>query len=93
MYPAYHSNTGEGMGQQDALESLFPVSFFLQVLGIEFFQEGYITIQRENPFPWPVKLSYRGVIIERGKHRTTIFRPGKEPVILTGPDKFQLALD
>ncbi len=92
MYPAYHARTGEGMGQKDSLESLFPVRFFLQVLGIEFLEDRYITIQGENPFPWPVKLSYRGVIIERGKHQTTIFRPGKELITLTGPDKFQLDL-
>ncbi len=92
MYPAYHAETGQGSGQNDTLESLFPVSFFLQVLGIQFVQDRSLIIKNQNPFPWPVKLKFRGVIIECGKDQTTIFRPGQEPITLTGQEIFQLDL-
>ena len=92
-FPGYGVNTGKGIGLKDSLESLFPVKFFLQVLGINFFQDGRFTIAGKNPFSWPVTLKYRGLIIIRGIDQTTIIRPGKETIILTDPDLFQFDLD
>ncbi len=92
-FPGYRVNTGEGIGLKDSLESLFPVRFFLQVLGVNFFQDGRLTIAGKNPFPWPVTLKYKGLKIIRESGQTTIIRSGKETLILTDTDLFQLDLD
>lgn len=92
LFPGFKVKTGEGTGQKDDLESLFPVGFFLQVLGIQFFQDTKLTIEGKNPFPWPVKLRYRGLTIMREEDQTVIIRPGKETITLTDHDKFQLDL-
>ncbi len=91
-FPGYGVNTGQGMGAEDSLESLFPVKFFLEVLGIGILQDNQLTIEGKNPFPWPVTLRYRGLVIRREKNQTTIIRPGKDTITLTGPEKFQLDL-
>ncbi len=51
MYPAYHAETGQGSGQNDILESLFPVSFFLEVLGVQFIQDRSLIIKISKSFP------------------------------------------
>jgi hypothetical protein len=92
MYSAYHAETGKGSGQIDTLESLFPVSFFLDVLGVQFIQDRSLIIKCQNPFPWPVKLHFRGVIIKCGKDQTTIFRPGQDTITLTSHEEIKLDL-
>ncbi len=91
-FPGYGVNSGQGMGAEDSLESLFPVKFFLEVLGIGILQDNQLTIGGKNPFPWPVTLKYRDLVIRRGKNQTTIIRPGKDTITLTGPEKFLLDL-
>ncbi len=92
-YPSYEISTGQGLGLKDSLESLFPIRFFLQVLGIEILQNEVLSIEGKNPFPWPVKLRYRGMEIRRDKRQTTIIRPGKDTLTLTDLEKIQIKLD
>jgi len=91
-FPGYGVNTVQGMGAEDSLESLFPVKFFLEVLGIGILQDGQLTIEGKNPFPWTVTLRYRDLVIRREKNQTTIIRPGKDTITLRGSKKFQLDL-
>ena len=92
-FPGYRVNTGEGIGLKDSLESLFPVRFFLQVLGVNFLHNDRLTIAGKNPFPWPVTLKYKDLEIIRESGQTTIIRSGKETLFLTETDPFQLDLD
>ncbi len=92
-FPGYGIKTGHGLGLKDSLESLFPVRFFLQVLGIEIDQNDILTIEGENPFDWPVTLRYRGLEIRRKKRQTTIIRPGKDTITLTDPEKIRIDLN
>ncbi len=92
-FPGYGIKTGQGLGLKDSLESLFPVRFFLHVLGIEILHNDILTIEGKNPFPWPVTLRYRGLEIRREKRQTIIIRPGKETLTLTDPEKFQIDLN
>ena len=91
-FPGYRVDTGQGLGVSDSLESLFPVKFFLEVLGIGLVQDRHLTIEGKNPFPWPVTLRYRDLEIRREKSQTAIIRPGKDTITITGPEKFQLDL-
>ncbi|TFG49195.1 MAG: hypothetical protein E4H33_02760 [Anaerolineales bacterium] len=90
-YSIYDADTGFGLGQENTLEGLFPVRFFLQVLGIQFI-EGTLILENSNPFPWPVTITYRGLVIHREKDKTIINIQGKEHQISTSSEKqyFQL---
>ena len=91
-FAAYQGKTGNGIGAQDLPESLFPLKFFLQLLGFHFIRDKYLVIEGHNPFPWPVTLRYRGLVIERGKEETTIKKPGGETFTLPGPERYHLEL-
>jgi hypothetical protein len=91
-YPVYGINTGGGMGQEDSLESLFPIRFFLQVLGVELIQDNQLSIEGFNPFPWPVTLKFRGLEIRRERKQTSITYPGRETIILPEGEKTQIGL-
>jgi len=41
-----------------------PLSLFLYVLGVRLISPRKIALRGHNPFPWPVRLSWRGVRIE-----------------------------
>ena len=92
VYPAYSAQTGKGMGAGECIESFFPVRFFLQVLGIEIIEGGRVLISGENPFPWPVSIRYRDLMIRKEDDRTVISKLGEEDRILIEPDNFQLDL-
>ena len=91
-YPGYGVNSRQGIGTENSIESLFPVKFFLKVLGIGILQDNKLTIEGKNPFPWPVTLRYKDLEIRRGKNQTTIIRPGKDSLTVPGPEKFRLDL-
>ena len=90
--PSDKVNSRLGLGSIDSMESLFPIRFFLQVLGIEVIQDDKLVISGINPFPWPVSLRYRGYVIRREKDQTIITHPGKETITLKDPQIFQLDL-
>lgn len=92
LHPCYSVQTGQGLGQENYVESLFPVKFFLKVLGVEIYPEGRVLISGKNPFPWPVSISYRGFVIKREKVQTIIMSQGEEKRILIDPDHYQLDL-
>ncbi|NQS91659.1 MAG: hypothetical protein HQ574_04555, partial [Chloroflexi bacterium] len=90
-YPIYDAETGLGLGQKNNLEGLLPVRFFLQVLGIKF-SGGKLIMEGENPFPWPVTLTYQGLVIQREKDRTMVDKPGEERQIITSPERQTIQL-
>ncbi len=92
-FPGYGSKTGTGKGIENSLESLFPVKFFLEVLGISFLQDNQLRIEGENPFPWPVTLKFKGYEIRREKHQTTITHSGKDTISLSESANFQIDLN
>ncbi len=71
-YNAYHSRSGDGLGARHTLQGVFPVSLFLDLLGIAFPQERTVTIRGENPFPWPITVRYRAITIERDLDETRV---------------------
>jgi len=91
-YPAYGINDGKGLGQEDCLESLFPIKFFLHILGIEMVQGCRLVIEGIYPFPWPVALKFRGIEIRREREQTSIKRPGQEKIILAEGEKYHIDL-
>ncbi|MBN2043907.1 MAG: hypothetical protein JW757_02705 [Anaerolineales bacterium] len=59
----YHAEQGTPTGQRNHLIGLPPVGLFLEILGVRLMTDGQIKLMHKNPFPWDVKLSFRGTSI------------------------------
>jgi len=91
-FSAYDARTGIGQGIQNSLEGLIPLGFFLQVLGIQIINEREIEVEGDHPFPWPVTLRYRGMIIYRDQEQTRIDFPGEKSKVIRNPEKKHVRL-
>jgi hypothetical protein len=91
-FSAYDARTGNGRGIQNSLEGFIPIGFFLQVLGIQIINEREIEVEGDHPFPWPVILRYRGMVIYRDQEQTRIDFPGEKSKIIRSPDKKHIRL-
>jgi hypothetical protein len=89
-FSAYDAKTGVGIGSENDMDGLIPIGYFLQVLGVQIINEQELIIEGKNPFPWPVELRYRGMIIYRDQDQTRIEIPGKETKIIQDPRRVHL---
>jgi hypothetical protein len=89
----YHSQTGAGIGERDALVGLAPLSLFLYTLGVKLFSPTRVEIAGTNPFPWPVTVKYRGLTILRQNEKTTIIFPDGQAITLDGSESRIVALE
>ena len=79
-----HSNTdrwssqnGRSLGLRNTIGGLIPISLVLDLAGIRILNENKISLQGKNPFPWPIKVQYRGLEVTRdGKNATVRFPDG-----------------
>ena len=84
-YQRYHAETGQGLGERNALSGLAPVGLFLQVLGVQIFSPTRVRLEGENPFPWPVTVQHKGLKILRGLERTEVIFPNGKSAIVEDP--------
>ena len=74
-YQRYHAQTGQGLGERNALNGLVPVGLFLQTLGVHIISDKKVHLEGENPFPWSVTIQFRGLKIIRGMGYTQVTFP------------------
>jgi hypothetical protein len=74
-YKQYHADTGQRIGERSALHGLPPLGLFLKTLGVRLISPWRVALQGKNPFPWPVRLEHRGMIVERNLENTIITFP------------------
>jgi Mannosylglycerate hydrolase MGH1-like glycoside hydrolase domain len=84
-YQRYHADTGQGLGERNALSGLAPVGLFLQVLGVQVFSSTCVRLGGKNPFPWPVTVQYKGLKVFRGLDRTEVKFPNGKSVVVNDP--------
>jgi hypothetical protein len=84
-FRAYHSETGAGIGERNALQGLAPLGLFLDTLGLTIQSPGKITLTGKNPFPWPVTVKYRGLTVTRQAEQTVVIFPGGQMLTLNDP--------
>jgi hypothetical protein len=59
----YHADRLEGLGEREHVTGAPPLSLFMHILGLRLISPRKIILRAHNPFPWPVKLRWRGVSI------------------------------
>jgi hypothetical protein len=78
----YHAKTGLGIGEKNTLGGLAPVRLFMETLGVRVISASKVLLSGKNPYPWPVTIRYRGLIINRGPNNTKITFPGGQSAIV-----------
>jgi hypothetical protein len=91
-YQYYHSETGQGMGERNALSGLAPVGLFLRVLGLQVLSATQVRLEGLNPFPWPVTVQYKGLKVVRGLDKTEIVFPNGKKFMVTDPTPCTVSL-
>ena len=91
-FGSYDAKTGQGQGPLNALEGLLPIGYFLKVVGVQINNEREITIEGVHPFPWPVTLHYRGMVIRRNREETRFDFPGEKSKVFHGSEKQHIRL-
>ncbi|KAA3644991.1 MAG: hypothetical protein DWQ07_16450 [Chloroflexi bacterium] len=73
---------GKALGERNALQGLPPLSLFLEVLGIRIISPWRVMVRGLNPFPWPVRLGYRGLIVECNIGETVLTFPDGQSLVV-----------
>jgi hypothetical protein len=88
----YQAETGQGIGEKDALGGLAPLGLFLDIAGIELISPFKVALAGTNPFPWPVTVKYRGLTVLRRKDTTKVIFPDGQTVSVNHPNPCIVAL-
>jgi hypothetical protein len=81
----YHSKTGSGRGEANALEGLAPLGLFLETLGVRIYSTKRVDVSGFNPFPWPVTVKYRGLTVLCQADKTTVIFSDGQTTTVTDP--------
>jgi hypothetical protein len=84
-YQRYHADSGQGLGERNALSGLAPVGLFLHALGVQVLTPTRVRLEGKNPFPWPVTVQYKGLMVLRGLDRTEVKFPNGKSVTVDDP--------
>jgi hypothetical protein len=92
-YRYYHAETGQGLGERDALGGLAPLSLFLQTLGVRLISPYQVALEGFNPFPWPITVKYKGLTILRQKEKTLVVFPDGQTSEINDPTPCIVAIE
>lgn len=81
---AYNADQPEGIGERDHLGGVAPVSLFLDLLGVRLVSPSKAWLCPDNPFPWPVRLRWRGLEIHWEDGAAGVTFPNGEQVEVHG---------
>ena len=84
-YQRYHAETGQGLGERNAISGLAPVGLFMKVLGVQVLSPTRVRLEGKNPFPWPVTIQYKGLKILRQLDHTEVIFPNGKSVMVDDP--------
>ncbi len=84
-YKQYHADTAQGMGERNALAGLPPLGLFMEVLGVRILSPWRVFLKNTNPFPWPVTLKFRGLMVKRKADLTLVTFPDGQSITVTDP--------
>lgn len=90
---SYHAITGEGIGEQNTLQGLAPLALFMQTLGVKILSPRKVVLAGFNPFPWPVTVKYRGLIVIRQKEHSRVIFPDGQTMLIEDPRPRIVSLD
>jgi hypothetical protein len=92
-YSQYQARSGEPIGVRHALSGLAPLGLFLDILGVRILTPTRLMVNANNPFPWSVRIHFRGLSILREAHHAHITFPNGQTASVNGPSAQLVSLD
>ena len=89
----YHADTGQGIGDRNALQGLAPLGLFLEALGVRLISPRRVELSGFNLFPWPVTVKYRGLTVMRQREKTMVIFPDGQTVTVDDPEPRIVSLE
>jgi hypothetical protein len=89
----YSANDGTGHGEPNTLDGLPPLGLFLHVLGVRILSPWKVELEGQNPFPWPVRLSFRGLTVDRRNDKTIITFPDGQVLTVDDPSPCSISVE
>jgi hypothetical protein len=89
----YQADSGQGVGERNALNGLPPLGLFLEALGVRLISPNRVVLSGMNPFPWPVTVKYRGLTVMRQKDKSIVIFPDGQTVNITDPSPRIVSLE
>ena len=84
-FNSYQAESRVGQGERNSLRGLAPVGLFMKTLGVQIISPDTVRLDGFNPFPWPVTLRHRGLVVVRKADRTDITFPDGQNIRVTDP--------
>ncbi|MDH5507261.1 MAG: hypothetical protein OEZ02_08580 [Anaerolineae bacterium] len=81
----HHADSGLGLGERNHLAGLPPLGLFLETLGVRIISPWQVALDGFNPFPWPVKIQYRGLSLECTADKTLVTFPNGQVITIDDP--------
>jgi hypothetical protein len=81
---AYNSDALEGLGDRDYIWGVAPVALFMRAVGVRFIGPRRVWVAGHNPFPWPVTVRWKGVMVTKAGEAAVITFPTGKQVVVTG---------
>ena len=91
-YQHYHARSGQPGGERGHLYGLAPLGFFLKTIGIRHFHPKEILLDGFNPFPHPVTVQYRKVLLNCCSDHTEITFPAGQHIVIDHPGPHRVIL-
>ena len=74
-HQSYHADEPKGIREQGSLRGTIPVHSFLRLLGVQLLSPQRVIVHASNPFPWPVEITWRGLVVRSESERVFIQFP------------------
>ena len=81
---SYQPDQPGGVGKSGHSSGVAPLSLFLYVLGVRLISPRKIALRGHNPFPWPLRLRYRGIEILWDNDSALVRFPDTSEATVTG---------
>ena len=75
LHESFSVANGQAFGKANHITGVFPVTLFLDILGIKIYSPTKVSVGGVNPVPWPVTVRYMGLEITRDQKNSTITMP------------------
>ena len=88
----YHAEKGTPQGERGYLNGFAPVGLFLQTIGVQILNAKSVILKGPHPFPWPVTVKYRGIMITRRSTETLIKFPNGKTISVLGQEPRRITI-
>lgn len=88
----YSVVNGAGSGGLDVISGLAPLDLFIRTVGVHLISNMNFIVEGSNPYPWPVTIRWKGLVITREKAVTQVVFPDGQELAFEGEERRHISL-